>query len=110
VRYRVWLDMLYQSLQEGKLTLRDIGKTEAKIEQLRVNGCRAAALHWFKLLKHNPPDYGKFIPQMCNELQAGSLTLKHINTTEAKINLLVSDHTRTQGDKTKIPILLALVS
>jgi len=84
------IEILRENLAKGELSLADIGITEDKLEELRINGCKKSAIKYLNQLRE-----GIDIPHYFNRLlrcdiNEGGLSLDDIGITEEKLEELIS--------------------
>jgi hypothetical protein len=82
------LRWLRRNLQNGGLTLEDIGTSEKELRQLRVEGCKIAAKLWLNALRREPDQYDNHLRWLRRNLQNGGLTLEDIGTSEKELRQL----------------------
>jgi hypothetical protein len=92
--YRIFLMHLRNQLTRGGITLEDIGSSDVEIEELRLLGCKVAAVEWLRYLRSGAKMYNLSITCLYEELSQSGLTPEDIGSTDEEISQL-----RIQGCK-----------
>ena len=79
------IDSIRDIVREGKLSLTDIGTSEEELEQLRVKGCKVAALKWLGFLRNITGHHNSFVAFLREEVHNGSLSLADLGTSEEEL-------------------------
>lgn len=83
--YEFYLKLLRLGLEQGGLSLSDVGTSEEELEALRVKGCKIAARGALKNLRSGTDDYRFNLNRLRRELEKGGLVLSDIGTTEEEL-------------------------
>ena len=86
------VDSLIKNLREyltkGRLSLADIGITEEKLEELRINGCKKSAVKYLDKLREGTDIPNFYTDNINKDLTEGGLSLADIGITEKDLEEL----------------------
>jgi len=87
--YRAWSMEIRAKIEQGNLTLDNIGTSEVELDELQVRGSESNATRILqKFRKMGTSDPELTITDLQRELKAGNLTLEDIGTSEVELDEL----------------------
>ena len=75
-------------MTKGRLSLADIGITEEKLEELRINGCKKSAVKYLDKLREGTDIPNFYTDNINKDLTEGGLSLADIGITEKDLEEL----------------------
>ena len=84
------IETLRENLAKGELSLADIGITEEKLEELRINGCKKSAIKYLNQLREGIDIPNYFNSLLLDDITEGGLSLADIGINDEKLEELIS--------------------
>jgi uncharacterized protein YjiS (DUF1127 family) len=89
-RVDAFIEILRENLAKGELSLADIGITEEKLEELRINGCKKSAIKYLNQLREGIDIPNYFNSLLLDDITEGGLSLADIGITKEQLEELIS--------------------
>jgi hypothetical protein len=83
--WEIILDHFRREVERGSFSLSEIGTNEDELENLRVRGCKTAAVTWLSALRNGSNQFDLFLSYLREEIQKGGLSLVEIGTSHNEL-------------------------
>ena len=84
--YDEYIQCIREEARNGNFSLAAIGTSEKELEELRVKGCKTAALIWLGYLRKGSKNYDSYTQYILKDVAKGGFSLKEIGTSKEELD------------------------